>query len=445
MAASIDALLITDRAGKIEFANPAAASMLESGRMRVLGRLLVGVVAPESRRSFRTYLARAAAGEELRFALELVVGRRRPLPVMVRVVPRGNDLVWVLRDESDLVRAREAAAVANGDPRLESVQLGLVLEQIRDGVVVVDRELRVRFANRTAAALLAPDPPLAGEPIPDPWSTSIRDLVTDLLERDALNAEALIDPDERTSYWVRAFQTGAGEGAVLLLSDVTAEERREQAEREFIANAAHELQSPLTGISNAVELLLAGAHEEEETRVRFLRHISHENGRLTRLLHSLLLLAQAQSGAQEIEPAAFELRPLLDDVARAGAAGAQVDVLCPTSLRVLAHRDLLGHALANLVSNAARHGGGERIIVSAREAADGSVVIDVTDTGPGLTADELSQAFERFYRGRARTGEGFGLGLAIVREAARASGGDVELVSNPGHGTTARLRLRGGV
>jgi two-component system, OmpR family, sensor kinase len=120
-----------------------------------------------------------------------------------------------------------------------------------------------------------------------------------------------------------------------------------------------------------------------------------------------------------------------------------VDVLCSPSVRVVGHRDLLEHALANLVANAGRHGGGERVIVSARDSVDGSVVVDVTDTGSGLTDEELNRAFERFYRGGARTGEGFGLGLAIVREAAHASGGEVELVSNPGRGTTARLRLRG--
>ena len=442
---SLDALLLTDHVGKIEFANPAAASLLGLRDARVGGKLLIHFVAGEYRRAFRTYLGRAARGEELRFAVELGAGGRQPVPVRIRVVRSGDRLAWVLRDESDLTRAHEAAAATQGDPRLESVQLGLLLERVRDGVVVVDRELRIRFANRTAQALLAPEPALPGEPIPDPWSTSIRDLVNDLLERDALNAEALIEPDERTAYWVRAFQTGTGEGAVLLLSDVTAEERREKAEREFIANAAHELQSPLTGISNAVELLLAGAHEEEDARLRFLQHISLENERLSRLLQSLLLLAQAQSGALGVGPEAFELRPLLDDIVQTISGEGRVEVLCPADLDVVAHRELIGHALSNLISNAVRHGGGTPVIVAARRTADGSVVVDVTDAGPGLTREQQSQAFERFYRGGTRRGEGFGLGLAIVREAAQAAGGDVELRSAPGRGTTARLRLRGGM
>lgn len=400
-------------------------------------------VAAEQRRSFRTYLGRAAGGEELRFAHELVGEGRQPVPVRIRVVRRGDRLAWVLRDESDLARAHEAAAATHGDPRLESVQLGLVLERVRDGILVIDRELRVRFANRTAQILLSPEPPVPGQPIPDPWSTSIRDLVTDLLERDALNAEALIEPDDRTAYWVRALQTGTGEGAVLVFSDVTAEERREKAEREFIANAAHELQSPLTGISGAVELLLAGAHDEEETRLRFLEHISQESTRLSRLLQSLLLLAQAQADEAGVEAELFELRPLLDDVVSANTWESSVDVLCPPDIEIVAHRELLEHALQNLVANAVRHGGGDRVVVMARPTADGSVAVDVTDTGPGLTREEQARAFDRFYRGGARGADGFGLGLAIVREAARAVGGEVELLSDPGRGTTARLRLRG--
>jgi signal transduction histidine kinase len=323
------------------------------------------------------------------------------------------------------------------------VQLDLVLERVRDGVVVIDRELRVRYANRTAHALLAPQPPVPGEPIPESWSTTIRDLITDLLQRDALNAEAFIEPDDRPAYWFRAFQTGRGDGAIILISDVTAEDRREQAEREFVANAAHELQSPLTGITTSIELLLAGAHEDEEDRLRFLNHISQENARLSRLLQSLLLLAQAQSGVRGTEPATFELLPLLDDLVRTEFAEASVDVSCPPQLEVVAHRDLLERALSNLVSNAVRHGGGGRVAVEARADGEGIVVVDVTDAGPGMTRRERDQAFERFYRG-TRTGDGFGLGLAIVREAARAAGGEVELLSGPGAGTTARLRLRGG-
>jgi signal transduction histidine kinase len=405
------------------------------------GRLLVGFVENEYRRAFRSHVLRAAGGEDLRFAMKIAVGGQ-PLLVRTRVVARGDCLAWALHDESDLTHAHEAAAAAHGDPRLESVQLGLVLERVRDGIVVIDRDLRVVFANRTAQALLAPESPLLGEPIPDFWSTSIRDLVTDLLERDALNAEALIEPDEHTAYWIRAFQTGTGQGAVLVLSDVTAEERREKAERDFVANAAHELQSPLTGISNAVELLLAGAHEDEVARLRFLGHISQESERLARLVQSLLLLAQAQSGEGRVQPEPFVLRPLLDDVVRAGAGEADVGILCPAGVEVVAHRDLLEHALENLVSNALRHGGGDRVIVMARPSTNGSVIIDVTDSGPGLTPYEQARAFDRFYRGSSRADGGFGLGLAIVREAVRAAGGDVELLS-PGRGATARLRLPG--
>ena len=324
------------------------------------------------------------------------------------------------------------------------IRIGRVLEGVQDGVVVVDHELRIRFANQAAHLLFAPHALVTGAVLPDPWPTSIRRVVEELFAHDAYNAEAFVEPDERTSYWFKAYQSEEAGSAVLLLSDVTVEERRERAEREFIANAAHELQSPLTGISTAVEVLLAGAHEDEETRLRFLRNIARANDRLTSLLRSLLLLAQVQSGQLELPPEEISLRPLLDEIAaeavREGVSEAQV--ACPDELLVIGHRELLEHALVNLVDNAMHHGAAAALTVTGRADGGDRVIVEIADRGPGMRTEQLAQAFDRFYRGGGRGRDGFGLGLSIVREAARALGGEVELLPNPGGGLIARLTLR---
>jgi signal transduction histidine kinase len=289
--------------------------------------------------------------------------------------------------------------------------------------------------------MLAPHELGPASPLPDPWPTSIRGLVRVLVEQDADNAEALVEVDERTAYWVRVHQSGA-EGVVVLISDVSADERREQAERDFVAHAAHQLQSPLAGIASAVEVLLLGAHEDADARLRFLNHVARENSRLSRLLASLLVLAQAQATDVDVALEPIALGPLLRDAVGTVDVEGEIEVTCPEDLLVLGHRGLLEHAVGNLVTNAVRHGS-PRVLVSAHAVADGGVVIDVTDDGPGLTREERARAFDRFFRGRSRSGEGFGLGLAIVQQVVRALGGEAELLPHAGGGTIARLRLRG--
>jgi two-component system, OmpR family, sensor histidine kinase VicK len=436
VAASVDPLLLTDQAGKILFANGAAVRLLNVRSGILKDRLLVTHVERSNRRPFRTYVNRAAAGESVRFSVHIQPHGLQPVPVQALVTPVRDGLAWVLRDETALPLERTPDSTEG----LERIQLGEVLEGVRDGVVVVGRDLTVLFANGAAQAMLSPHPPTPGEPLDEPWRTSITPLVAGLLEHDAHHAEALLEPDERTAYWLRAFQSGAGDSVVLLVSDVTLEERRERSERDFVANAAHELQSPLTAIGNAVELLRSVADLDDEARERFLGHIARETDRLSRLLRSLLLLADAQGSEEEIALETLALRPILDEIA-SRSGNETVAVLCPHSLRVVAQAELLDHAITNLVANAIRHGNSAQIRIAARRTAGGTVLVDVVDAGPGMTAADRARAFERFYRGGARTGEGFGLGLSIAQQAARAVGGEIQLLANPEQGTIARLRL----
>jgi signal transduction histidine kinase len=138
----------------------------------------------------------------------------------------------------------------------------------------------------------------------------------------------------------------------------------------------------------------------------------------------------------------IELRELLDEAASSVRAkpGVEVKVECPPGLQIATDRSLAEQAFFNLVQNAANHTVQGSIEVSAR-ARDGSVHVEVADTGPGIAPEERLRVFDRFYRGSGRGDEGFGLGLAIVRQAVRAMNGAVEIESAPGVGTTARVTL----
>jgi len=242
-----------------------------------------------------------------------------------------------------------------------------------------------------------------------------------------------------------AIDAGGLELTLVTARDVTERARRDRAEREFVANAAHELLTPLTAMNAAIDVLQCGAKEIPAERDAFLADLEREVDRLGRLAHALLVLARVQATAEPVSVQPVELCPLLHEIAGSLRVGAEieVDVVCSETLTALAERDLLERALANLAENAVAHTRRGCIVLAARPGVDDCVTIEVRDTGTGMPPDERERAFERFYRVGARGGEGFGLGLAIVREAVRVLDGTVTIDSEPGIGTSVRLSIPG--
>jgi signal transduction histidine kinase len=221
-------------------------------------------------------------------------------------------------------------------------------------------------------------------------------------------------------------------------------ERQEQAEREFVTNAAHELRTPLQTILGAVEVLQGGAKERPDRRDRFLEHIERESKRLARLARSLLILARAQSETEAPRRMPVPLQPLLTEVAAGFPADdgtVDVRVTCLDDVVVFSDRDLLEQAVFNLAKNAVEHTRVGHVELSARKEDGGPVTITVGDSGPGISPEAQERIFDRFYRGPTRDGEGFGLGLSIVDQAVRTLGGRLELDSWPGRGTRATITI----
>jgi signal transduction histidine kinase len=218
------------------------------------------------------------------------------------------------------------------------------------------------------------------------------------------------------------------------------------AEREFVANAAHELLTPLAAMNAAIDVLQSGAKEVPHERDAFLADLEREVDRLGRLAQSLLMLARVQATGDALHLYPVDVCPLVHDVAESLRAQTTVDidVACDEQLSVLAERGLLERALSNLATNAASHTTHGRVVLAARLDEDGLVELEVRDTGCGMSPAERERAFERFYRAGARGGEGFGLGLAIVHDIVRVLGGHVELESEPDVGTVVRVRLPAG-
>jgi signal transduction histidine kinase len=291
------------------------------------------------------------------------------------------------------------------------------------GVVGLDAEVRVVFANQRARQLLGGELLRVGHAFPEaPAGGRLRALAGRAARRRVPLRSAVVELEDGRILRVAGVPRRDAEPAVLLFEDVTTEERREKVTREFIRNAAHQLRTPLTAIATAVEALESGAKDDPETLDRFLSHVRLSTQRLTRLARSLLVLARAQSG-EHMRLEFVELRPLLELLAREAdpAEGVTMRVDCPPALAALAERDLAHEALAALLENAVEHTREGEISLSASED-DGSVAIQVSDTGSGVLPEHRARIAEPFYRTQAG-GDGFGLGLAIATQVVEAMGG----------------------
>jgi two-component system, OmpR family, sensor kinase len=217
-----------------------------------------------------------------------------------------------------------------------------------------------------------------------------------------------------------------------------------ERERRFVADASHELRTPVAVIKAELEAALrAGGHDAEvrEALVAALEECDH----LAQLAEDLLVVARAAEGELPMRREPVAVRQLLEGVRqrfgdRARERGREIRVNGDGDLRVEADEFRLRQALGNLVDNALRHGAGEIVLRSRRAPGDGAVELEVSDHGPGFAPELAERAFERFARGDlARTRGGTGLGLAIVRAIAEAHGGDAEIVA--GDGAVVRIRL----
>jgi len=219
----------------------------------------------------------------------------------------------------------------------------------------------------------------------------------------------------------------------------------------FSADIAHELRTPINTLRGEVEVALGKPRSPEEYR-ETLTSFLEEAGRLTRLIESLLFLARAEDPKMEIRresvDVAGELRSLAEFYeAAAEERGVALTASAPEGLRAPLDRGLFQRAAGNLIDNALTHTpkGGTIRLGAARD--NGSVRIEVSDSGAGIAAEHLPRVFDRLYRAdrsRSAATGGAGLGLAIVKTIAELHGGRAGIVSEPGKGTTVSLLLPAG-
>ncbi len=472
LRALVGPYLATTRDGTITDFNEQALTLLATRRRLLLGKPLEALVPSALRSALREELAEVAnAADSFQHTFVTRLERRGGVAFDAEITAHaaftegelGEGLYLAIRDVTQREQAQQRLSELNAEleerilertAELELLSeelerrrayLETVVEHMPAGVVIADaRTGAAAVANERAREIAGSDPAALLSAGPDAGPLE-RALGGDVARGERMAVERPDGAGLVLEVNAGPIHGPAGDviAAAAVFEDVTAAEARRRASSDFVANAAHELRTPLAAIVSGVEVLQSGAKELPAERDRFLAHIDREAQRLVRLTRALLLLARIQSGVEHARAEVVELAPLLASVAEGlrPAAGVKVLVRCPNDAASIANRGLLEQALTSIATNAARYTEAGRITLSAAQVK-GRVRIRVRDTGQGMSPDELARAGERFFRGDdpAAAG-GFGLGLAITSEAVQAMGGRLVLSSEPGKGTTADIEL----
>ncbi len=218
------------------------------------------------------------------------------------------------------------------------------------------------------------------------------------------------------------------------------------SQQRFVANAAHELMTPLTGLRGSLEVLLRGAQDDPSAMARLSKGMYREVNRLIRLCEQLLGLSQLESSSN-VNKQPIVLSEFFNEFkadAQVLAGGRSLTIQQGPCVKVSADPDLLKQILLNLLSNALRYSPSETPVVIGWKLVVGEVEIWVSDQGQGMDAETLSHAFEPFYQGKNTVvsgDKGIGLGLSLAKSMVEAQGGMIRIESEPGKGTTVSFTL----
>lgn len=371
-----------------------------------------------------------------------------------RVIANPDDEIGQLTRSFNTMAARIQDMMGELDG--ERRKMAQVFTQMADGLILTDASARITMLNPAAEGIL-------GRSANEVLGKSLRE-VTDMPELVTLVSDVLESGRERREELLRqnadlqALDIYAARlaerpdwpvGVLLVLHDWTEVWRTERMRVEFIANASHELRTPIAAVKMMVETLLEGARDDAAVRERFLSMVAREADRLSALVSDLLDLSRMEAGQWPLETEAVSVREVAEHTLAkfamvAEERGQRFSGKCPADLWVQADRRALTQILTNLVENATKYTpeGGEIWFSASKEGE--RVRLQVRDTGIGIPPEHIARVFERFYRvdkARSRQQGGTGLGLAIVQHLVEAQGGTVEVQSEVGKGSLFTVTL----
>ena len=241
------------------------------------------------------------------------------------------------------------------------------------------------------------------------------------------------------------------DGILVVMHDITAQEKLELSRREFVANVSHELRTPLTTVKSYAETLMDTAFDDRGVQMRFLSVIAQEADRMTRIVRDLLTLSRLDEMRPERQiTVAIDLKSFLGGIVERMSVSATKKEQTITYRQMnsvgefYSNRDKLEQVIINIISNAIKYtpSGGRIEVFSGKLYSD--IYIKVTDNGIGIPKENLPRIFERFYRvdkARSRDTGGTGLGLAIAKQIMDEMGGDIKITSEVDKGTEVTITV----
>jgi PAS domain S-box-containing protein len=450
-----DIITIIGPEGIIRYQSPSIERILGYDPRELIGTNAFDYVHPEDAEQVRSAFAQALENQEVsppvefRFRhedgswrfLEAVGNNLLVDPVVSGMVVNSRDITERKQAERERSQLLVREQVARSQAEAARQRLRTILDNLTEGVVVADPQGRVVFANPAANAMLGVTSGEKLEELPAPWEDfhlpeavarcahnreSIEARVSCGESHLRINLECLINEERHD--------------VLVVMQDLSTGHRLEANQQRFLANAAHELKTPLMSILGAAELLATGEDENPATRSRLLDHIFSESRRMQRLAEALLRLSRVGWDSREPNKEVVDLRAAGQRAANlveplAESAGLSLNVEGEEA-RVRADPDWLQEVLLVLLSNAIKNstrGGDVRLRVRGN-------AITVEDEGVGISSVDLSHVFERFYQGKGSS-EGFGLGLPICKELTERMEGDISIRSQEGIGTAVEVEL----
>ncbi len=329
----------------------------------------------------------------------------------------------------------------------EKEQLSSVLRSMVNGVLMIDAEGQIVVSNPPARQFLRDwEYERERKSIPTP----IYELFQRVVESEQ-EVQADIQVQGRVWSVVMSplYDRDQVRGAVAMLRDMTREWKLDKLRKDFVANVSHELRTPLSMLQGYSEAIVDGIASTPEEHKELAKIIYDESVRMTKLVNELLDLARMEAGHVELHPEELLIRPYLERIHRkfynlAKERGINLQLeLSTTRERVTADPDRMEQVLTNLIDNALRHTPTNGT-VTIRATGDDPLLLEVSDTGSGISQEDLPFVFERFYKAdkaRTRGRAGTGLGLAIAKNIVEAHEGTITVHSKIGEGTTFTIEL----
>ena len=433
----------------VALATAAIGVLVDDVASRMLAMLIMGVTCAIVGAAFVMRPIRKAI-VRLNSALAAVPGSDPAAASLESLEPVSKRLsrqVRRLLEDIDQLHRRELDLEQNA-ALLETV-LGTMIE----GVIVVDGDERMLFANTAARELLDIDAAdVGGRPLLEVVrAVGIAEAVRAALSSESLHHSEFEVPRKActVAMTASAFPGRPYSGAVLVFHDVTELRRLERIRREFASNVSHELKTPLTAVQACADTLLDGALEDPQHNRAFVERIVEQADRLESLIADILQIAQIESDEVVFVTAAIDLAAAVEERLQnlapiAAQKGVNLQVESARGVQIHVDPDGLRQIVDNLVKNAINYTPANGIVtVRVRDEKEWAV-IEVEDTGIGISREDQERIFERFYRAdsaRSRDAGGTGLGLSIVKHVTHAFDGRIELSSELGKGSRFTVSL----